>query len=63
MSKNTISSEIYNVMCEAYGCYASATTKIELKVGKQGKISLLLCKQCINKFRDKKGPDAYNEQP
>jgi hypothetical protein len=58
MSENTISSEIYNVICEAYGCYAKATTEISVKVGQQGTISLQLCKDCVNKFTDKKGPDA-----
>ena len=58
MSENTISSEIYNVICEAYGCYAKATTEISVKVGQQGTISLLLCKECINRFTDKRGPDS-----
>jgi hypothetical protein len=58
MSENIISSEIYNVICEAYGCYAKATTEISVKVGQQGTISLLLCKECINRFTDKRGPDS-----
>jgi hypothetical protein len=58
MSENTISSEIYNVICEAYGCYAKATTEISVKVGQQGTISLLLCKECVNRFTEKRGPDA-----
>jgi hypothetical protein len=58
MSENTIPSEIYNVICEAYGCYAKATTEISVKVGQQGTISLLLCKDCVNRFTDKRSPDA-----
>ena len=58
MSENTIPTEIYNVICEAYGCYAKATTEISVKVGQQGTISLLLCKECINRFTDKRGPDS-----
>ena len=50
MSENTISSEIYNVICEAYGCYAKATTEISVKVGELGTISLRVCKDCENKF-------------
>jgi hypothetical protein len=58
MSENTISSEIYNVICEAYGCYAKATTEISVKVGELGTISLLLCKGCVNRFTEKRGLDA-----
>ena len=58
MSENTISSEIYNVICEAYGCYAKATAEISVNVGELGTISLLLCKDCVNRFTDKRGPDA-----
>jgi hypothetical protein len=50
MSENIIPTEIYNVICEAYGCYAKATTEISVKVGELGTISLRVCKDCENKF-------------
>jgi hypothetical protein len=61
MSQDIISSKVNKSLCEAVGCFAQATTEIKGKVGKQGKISLLLCKEYVNKFRDSKGPDAHNE--
>ena len=61
MSQGIISSEVNKSLCEAVGCFAGATTEIKVKVGKKGKVSLLLCKECVNKFRDSKGSDAHNE--
>jgi hypothetical protein len=61
MSQGIISSDVNKSLCEAFGCFAEATTEIKVKVGKQGAISLLLCKGCVNKFRDSKGSDAHNE--
>jgi hypothetical protein len=61
MSQGTISSEVNKSLCEAVGCFAQATTEIKVKVGKQGKISLLLCKECVKKFRDKRVADVDNE--
>jgi hypothetical protein len=58
MSHSTISSEVNNSVCEAYGCYAKATTEISVKVGELGTISLLLCKECVNRFTEKRGPDS-----
>ncbi len=39
-------------ICEAVGCFAQATTTIEVKAGHQKRISLSLCKECVSKFRD-----------
>ena len=61
LSQNIISSEVNKSLCEAVGCFAQATTEIKVKVGKQGKISLLLCKGCVNKFRENRGFGAHNE--
>jgi hypothetical protein len=52
MSQNTIDPEVNNVICEAVGCYAAATTKITVRVGQKGTISLILCNNCVHKFRD-----------
>jgi hypothetical protein len=37
-------------ICEAIGCSKPATNKISLNVGKFGRISLFLCKECLPKF-------------
>jgi hypothetical protein len=58
MSQGITSSEVNKSLCEAVGCFAQATIEIKVKVGKQRKISLLLCKRCVNKFRDTRGLDA-----
>mgnify|MGYP007135461688 CR=1 FL=1 len=39
-------------ICEAVGCFAQATTTIEVKAGHQRTISLSLCKDCVSRFRD-----------
>jgi hypothetical protein len=52
MTHSTIDSELDNHICEAAGCFAKATTKIDMKVGKNGIISLQLCNGCVEKFED-----------
>jgi hypothetical protein len=42
-------------ICEAIGCSKHATDEIKLDVGKYGKISLFLCKNCLPKFTVKGG--------
>ena len=37
-------------ICEAIGCSKPATDEISLNVGKLGRISLFLCKDCLPKF-------------
>jgi hypothetical protein len=61
MSQGVISSKANKSLCEAVDCFAEATTDIKVKVGKQGTVSLLLCKECVNKFRQKRGFGAPNE--
>jgi len=39
-------------ICEVVNCFALATTTIEVKVGYQRTISLSLCNDCADKFRD-----------
>jgi hypothetical protein len=38
-------------LCEAIDCSKTATDEISLNVGKFGKISLFLCKECLPKFK------------
>jgi len=52
MAHSTIGSELNNHICDATGCFAKATTKIDMKVGKNGIISLELCNSCVAKFED-----------
>lgn len=40
-------------ICEAIGCSKPATNEIKLDVGKFGRISLFLCKNCLPKFATK----------
>lgn len=39
-------------ICEAEGCISSASTAIEVRVGSSGVITLYLCNQCVNEFKD-----------
>jgi hypothetical protein len=43
-----------NLICEAVGCHAKATNKVEAKVG-SGTIFLFLCDMCTPKFTTGKG--------
>ena len=52
MSSYNNNVELYNIICEAVGCGAKATEKIEVKAGTQKVISLLLCNDCVSKFRE-----------
>ena len=57
MNKYYNDTDINKNICEAVGCFAKATDKIGVTVGTLGVISLLLCRNCIGKFRDN-GTDA-----
>ncbi len=37
-------------ICEAAGCFAEATTTLEVNAGHHRPISLSLCKTCVDKF-------------
>ena len=39
-------------VCEYVDCFNKATTTIKVKVGTLGAITLFLCNQCINEFKD-----------
>jgi hypothetical protein len=52
MDKQVMYSQVNNI-CEAYGCSQKATTKISVKVGQLGSISLDLCNNCTEKFDEK----------
>jgi hypothetical protein len=54
MSKEVMEAQVNNTICEAVGCFEKAATKINVKVGERGSISLDLCSSCIHKF-DQKG--------
>jgi hypothetical protein len=46
-------SQFHNNICEAVGCFAEATSKVDVKVGLEGTITLYLCVNCIHKFDQK----------
>ena len=50
MNDNNISLATNKQICEAIDCFKNATDEISLNVGKFGKISLFLCKECLPKF-------------
>ena len=47
---NKLGNEINKQICEAIDCFNSATNEIRLDIGKFGRISLFLCKECVPKF-------------
>jgi hypothetical protein len=57
MNQDYDDTDINKNICEAVGCFAKATDKIALEGGTRGIISVLVCKNCIRKFRD----DAVQE--
>ena len=50
LTQNTLSDPLNNIICEGYGCFKKAATKIKVRVGKLGSISLDLCTDCVKKF-------------
>lgn len=51
-AKTYVNIEAGIATCEAVNCFAQATTTIEVEAGHQRTISLLLCEECVSKFRD-----------
>ena len=51
MDKYTYDLEL-NAICEAAGCFARATEKIEVSAGPQKMVCLLLCNRCVSKFEE-----------
>ena len=54
MDKRVLHLQVNNVICEGYGCFNKATTKINVKVGHLGTIPLDLCIDCVKKFDENK---------
>ena len=52
--------EVNKDICEASGCFKKATTKINVKVGNLGSISLHLCTNCVKKFDVKEQVEQSN---
>jgi hypothetical protein len=50
MNNEVLHLQVYNVICEGFGCFKKATTKINVKVGQLGTILLDLCIDCVKKF-------------
>ena len=42
--------ENINSICEGLGCNAEATSKVPVQVGVKGRIVLLLCEKCKQRF-------------
>lgn len=54
MNKGLLDFQGNKIICEAVGCYARATEKIQVKAGPQTVVSIFLCKDCIYKFQEAK---------
>ena len=52
MSQDIISAQVNKGICEAIGCFAQATEKIQVKIGQKGTIRLYLRSNCVGKFAD-----------
>jgi hypothetical protein len=50
MNNEVLDSQVNNSICECYGCFNKAMTKINVKVGQLGTILLDLCTDCVKKF-------------
>jgi hypothetical protein len=60
MTEKILDSMANNNVCEAAGCFARATTKIDVKVGNQQTIPLLLCGNCVGKFENEEKKNDQN---
>jgi hypothetical protein len=52
MNHNTLASDHYKELCEAAGCFAKAENEVRIRVGELGVMLLLICNNCMPKFRD-----------
>ncbi len=59
MNNEVLYLQINNLICEGFGCFKKATTKINVKVGQIGTIPLDLCTDCVKKF-DENTPGKSN---
>ena len=60
MNNEVLHLQVNNVICEGYGCSEIAATKINVKVGNLGSISLHLCTNCVKKFDVKEQVEQSN---
>jgi hypothetical protein len=63
MNNEVLHLQVNNLVCEGYGCFNKATTKINVKVGQLGSISLDLCINCVKKFEQKERALEQVEEP
>jgi hypothetical protein len=61
LTQNTLSAPL-NIICEGYGCFNKANTKINVKVGQLGTIPLDLCTNCVKKFDGNTSGKADSKQ-
>ena len=52
MNKEILDIQNRNEVCDAVGCSARASKKIEVIAGPQKVISLLLCNNCVSRFQE-----------
>jgi len=52
MGSYNINTGLYNVICEALGCFARATKNVEVRAGAQKVITLSVCNDCATKFEE-----------
>jgi hypothetical protein len=50
MTQDIVHVQSEKEICEAIGCSAQATERIQVKVGGKGTIFLYLCRNCVCKF-------------
>jgi hypothetical protein len=63
MNDEVLHLQINNLICEGFGCFKKATTKINVKVGQLGTIRLYLCTDCVKKFDVTKNVLEQVEEP
>jgi hypothetical protein len=61
MNNEVLHLEVNNI-CEGYGCFKKAATKIAVKVGQLGSISLDLCTDCVKKFDENSSRKTDSQQ-
>jgi hypothetical protein len=50
MNSGSKQMEDINGICECIGCYSNATSRVSVKVGDKGQITLFLCEKCRPQF-------------
>ena len=51
---NYIKYDFENKICEAIDCNAKAVRTVEVNAGTYGPMKIFLCKNCIDKFKERK---------